>query len=442
MRSRLGHRARTAAAVMFFVAAVGVAVLRVGVLTHVGSLRLSAPYAMNDFYSATYYPVRAFLEGENPHDHVRLKALYPQVEDYPPYLPLNLVLHLPFGLLPPRAAAITYFSFSVLLTLLLAVAALRLAGIPSSLRRVTLVAALLLLSRPGHWTLISGQHAILLTLLTYLALLNARQSPIHSGLALGICMYKPTFGVPLAVLMLASGYARAVGVGALVTGAVNIPLFLLLADRAGGVGPFVQKLFAGYHTWQNVPGMDLGSSLNPYSFQRVDVTVLVSRFVGHSLPAGLSLTLAAAVLAAAGLGLFRLAKHQGRAAADLSIGLVSLGVLLAAYHMAYDLVLLTAPVAALVARGLPKLAQLGGRLGFLVLFAIPGLNWVVTESVLRAWAPARPVWLAVASVNSFCLVALFCGYLAVALAYTRLQTALAVASGTPVPAGASTPPHR
>ena len=66
---------------MFFLAAVGVAVLRVGVLTHVGSLRLSGPYSMNDFYSAGYYPVRAFLEGENPHDRDRLKSHYPQVEE-------------------------------------------------------------------------------------------------------------------------------------------------------------------------------------------------------------------------------------------------------------------------------------------------------------------------------------------------------------------------
>jgi hypothetical protein len=260
---------------MLFVGAVGVAVLRVGVLTHVGSLRLSAPYTMNDFHSAAYYPVRAFLEGENPHDRERLKALYPQVEEYPPYLPFNLVLHLPFGLLPPRAADVTYFLFSALLTLPLSVAALRLAGIPSSLGRVALVAALLLLSRPGHWTLVSGQHAILLTLLCYLALLNARHSPIHSGLALGICMYKPTYGVPLAVLMLASGYARAVGIGVLVAGAVNIPLLLVLADRAGGVGPFVQKLLAGYHAWQNLPGMDPGSSLDPITFNRIDVATFV-----------------------------------------------------------------------------------------------------------------------------------------------------------------------
>ena len=76
---------------------------------------------MNDFYSSVYYPVVAFLNGENPHDRLRLKALYPEVEEYPPYLPLNLVLYLPFGLLPSKVAAIAYFLFSTLVTLLFSV---------------------------------------------------------------------------------------------------------------------------------------------------------------------------------------------------------------------------------------------------------------------------------------------------------------------------------
>ena len=154
--------------------------LRVGALSHVGSLRLGAPAAMNDFYSSVYYPVRAFMDGENPHDRERLKALYPQVEEYPPYLPLNLVLYLPFGLLPPKAAAVAYFIFSAVLTLPLSVLALKLIGVSPSPRRVALVAAVLLLTRPGHWTLISGQHAILLTLLCYLALFYARRAPVLS----------------------------------------------------------------------------------------------------------------------------------------------------------------------------------------------------------------------------------------------------------------------
>jgi len=84
-----------------FAAAIVIAMLRVGLLSHVGSLRLGAPAAMSDFLSSVYYPVRAFLEGENAHDAVRLNQPYPKVEAYPPHLPPNLVVYLPFGLVSP-----------------------------------------------------------------------------------------------------------------------------------------------------------------------------------------------------------------------------------------------------------------------------------------------------------------------------------------------------
>ena len=417
MKPRLSAGARTAVAAALFAAAVGVAVLRVGALTHVGSLRVGAPVAMNDFYSSIYYPVLAFVHGENPHDRERLKALYPQVEEYPPYLPVNLVLYLPFSLLPPKGAAVAFFVLSAVLTLPLSVVALRLAGSVPSPWRVLLVAALLLLSRPGHWALISGQHAIILTLLSYVALLQARRSPVLSGLALGLCMYKLTYGVPLAALMLAYGSARAVAIGAAVAGAVNTPLLLLLARRAGGVEPFLRKLFGGYQEWQSLQGMDPGSSLDPISFNRTDLATFVSRFVGHSVPTAVSMALTVAVLALAGLGLHRLSRHPGRTAEDLSLALVCLGMLIAVYHMTYDIVLLTAPLAALLARGLPAPGPSARKVAFGVLFAVPCLNWALTQSVLQAWQPAHPVWLVVASMNTACLVALFVGYLALALAY-------------------------
>jgi hypothetical protein len=403
---------------------VGIAMFRIGTRTQVGSLRLGAPLALNDFYSAVYYPVRAFLEGENPHDRERLKILYPRVEAYPPYLPSNLVLHLPFGLLPPRAAGITFFLFSALLTLPLSVVALRLASIFPSPWRVALLAALLLLSRPGHWTLVSGQHAILLALLSYLALLHARGSPMYAGIALGLCMYKPTYGIPLAVLMLAAGYPRAVGIGLLVAAAVNIPPLLLLAGWAGGLGPFAQKLLTGYHDWQNLQGMDPGSGLDPISFNRIDLATFVGRLVGRAVPPALSLTLTAVVLAVTSLALHRLSQHRGRAAEDLSLGLVCLGTLIAVYHMTYDMVLLSAPVAAVLARGLPAPAPPAWRVGFLVLYAIPALNWILTVSFLQAWQPTHALWLAVASVNTLCLLALFAGYLTLALRTTRRQASL------------------
>jgi hypothetical protein len=180
--------------------------------------------------------------------------------------------------------------------------------------------------------------------------------------------------------------------------------------------------------------MDPGSSLDPMSFNQVDVGTFVSRFVGHTVPTAVSAILTIIVLVLAGFGLRRLAKLQGKAAEDLSVALVCLGMLIAVYHMTYDLVLLTAPLAALVARGLPAPASSARNVAFGVLFAVPCLNWVLTQSALQAWQPAHPVWLAVVSVNTACLIALFAGYLALAL-----TSPLPPASARAIPAPSLSP---
>src|SRR5262249_8848905 len=154
-------------------------------------------------------------------------------------LPVNLAIHLPFGLLPPRQAAAAYFASTVLLTLALASVALRLMKVPADLPKVILLAGLVLLSRPGHWTLLLGQHSIFLALLVYLARLHPRDAPGVSGLALALSAHKPTFGVPLGILMLAAGYRRAVGVAVALSLVFNLPIFAIMAHHAGGVGPFL-----------------------------------------------------------------------------------------------------------------------------------------------------------------------------------------------------------
>jgi Glycosyltransferase family 87 len=412
--AHLSARARTVAAAGLFIAALGIAALRVGVLTQVGGLRLGAPQAMNDFYSSVYYPVITFLDGENPYDRVRLKALHPEVEEYPPYLPLNLVLYIPFALLPPTKAAIAYFILTAALALPLSVVALRLAGSTLDACRTLLVAGLLLLSRPGHWALISGQHAIFLTLLSYLTLLYARRSPVLSGLALGVCMYKPTYGGPLALLMLAQGYVRPVGFGALVAAVANAPLLLVLTRRAGGTSAFLHKLLVGFQDWQSLKGMDPATNLDPMSFNRLDLATFVSRLVGQAQPSWVSIVCTAGVLGLTALGLRGLARRRERAE-DLSLALLCLGMLICVYHMTYDIVLLTAPFIALLVHGLPQSGVRIPREWFVALFTVPCLNWALTQSALEAWQPSHGAWLAVASVNGACLIALFLGYLILAL---------------------------
>jgi hypothetical protein len=258
-----------------FALALAMAAFRTGLgfMPAVGNL--GAKWVLVDFYGSMYYPVRAVLDGGNPHDVHWFLQHYPRVEGYAPFLPINLVIHLPFALLPPTVAGAAYFALSIVMAVVLAALSLRLAGVSISRSLVVLTAGLLLLSRPGHWTLLLGQPALLLAALSYVAMYKARTSPLLSGVALSLVAYKPTFGVPLALTMLVAGHVRAVGIGAALGVAVNLPLYWIMASRFDGVRQFVATMIEGYQHWQARPTIDPAAN-----FRLVDADGLISRFLG------------------------------------------------------------------------------------------------------------------------------------------------------------------
>jgi hypothetical protein len=149
---------------------------------------------MLDFDSGAYYPVRAFLAGENPYDRQRFLSLYPVSDGFPPYPPFTLLFHLPFALLPHAAAATAYAIFTVALTLLLARMVLQNTQGFATTTGVFLLAGVLLLTRPGHWNLVLGQRAALLAVGCFIALFEARRRPWLSGFGLALATLKPTWG--------------------------------------------------------------------------------------------------------------------------------------------------------------------------------------------------------------------------------------------------------
>jgi Glycosyltransferase family 87 len=403
---RLCHgRVGTALAGLLFVTAVAVVPLRMGVLTRVGGIQLGAKYGMMDFYGNVYYPVRAFLDGEDPYDPKRFMALYPVDLPYPIHAPINLLLHLPFGLLPPGAAGITYFVFSALLALPLAYMSLRLTGIPHR-GKIVLLASAILLSRPGHWNLVLGQRGIFLSLATYVALVYARDAPFLSGVGIAISMIKPTWGIPLAILMLASGYGRAVAAGLMFSAIANLPVLAVLVAKEGGVTSFVHVLLAGHRAWEALP--EIGPAT---SYARLDAATTVSRFLGYPLSDLVQALLTAGILLTAALVLRIVTRDPESGSRDLTVGIICLGLILSGYHNGYDLVVLVGPFVALLAHGLPDRAGRRLRWVFLGLFVVPAINWIASDAVLHAWQPSHQVWVLVTSVNGVCVAVLFVGYL-------------------------------
>jgi len=278
-----------------------------------------------------------------------------------------------------------------------------------------LLAALILLSRPGQWNLLLGQRAVELTLASYVAVAYATTAPAIAAVGLMVALVKPTYGVPLALLLWAWGRRKAAALGMGLAALVNLPLVVLLAAREGGIRQLIGKALRSYQTWQGFP--DVGPATSDL---RTDAASLISHFMGAPLSSVQQALLAIGLLLLAAPVLRLLAKHPTRQADALAVGILCLTTSLIGFHLEYDLLLLTAPfVAAAVAGSLP-LRHRGLRLALLALYSILALNWIDTESVLQRWQPSKQMWLLVTSVNGLCLVALYLGYLGLGIRYHAL----------------------
>lgn len=421
LASRPSSSSRLAAiAVGLFVASVALVALRT-VLRFSGH---AAPgvdaWGLQDFNDAIYQPVVALLEGENPYGS-RFAETWPVRYPFPLYLPATLALHLPLGLLPLPVAGAVYFLLCVALVPVLARLALRMAGVARSATVVFGVSCLVVLSRPGSWTLFIGQYTVTMVVATYVALVFARERPWLAATGVALAALKPTFGAPLALLLLARGEWRPVVRGLAVAGALSLVVVVPLAQSAGGVGPFLESLAENYARFASME--QVSPALSAY---RIDAAGLIGRVIGAPLAPALELLLVATVLGVAALGVRRLAADpEVEPAARLATALVTTATLLCTYHQGYDALLLAAPLVALSAGAWApaRLATPGRRALLLGLLGLPAVNYLCTN-VVTTWLDLRgPSAVVNASANGAALVLAFALLARLVLRPLRAQVA-------------------
>ena len=394
------------AAGVIFALGLGLSAVRITPASSAEGLGVAAPWVLTDFRAAVYYPARAFLDGANPYNSKRYLARYPAGEPFPLYLPATLILGLPFALLPQPLAGTTYLVLTVALTLFLAWAVLRLAGFSPRRAAIIAVAGAILLSRPGHWNLLSGQVTIPIVLGVYMSLALAQRRPPLAGIGLAISLLKPTFGLPLIPLLLAGGARRAVIYGLALSAALNLPIVFTLMRQEGGVSSFLDVLIRDHEAFA------AQSSNDPaLSTWRVDLSAGLSRVQGAPLKPIVEGALALGILGLASLAIGRLKAFRRARDHRVIAGLVCCALLLSLYHQAYDLLLLTLPAVQLVVAWTQRDASRAVLCGQGVLFCVLAVNYVATEWLLAAVRPTASTRLAILSINCLVLLALFALYL-------------------------------
>ncbi|MCC6849223.1 MAG: DUF2029 domain-containing protein [Deltaproteobacteria bacterium] len=347
-------------------------------------------WAMTDFRDTLYYPAVAFRAGANPWA-ARFADDHPVQRPLPPYGPVVVLAHWPLGLLPVHVAEVVYFLSTIGLAVAVAGVALRTGGLDARLPSVLALATLLLLSRPGQQNLLLGQCTLEVVLGCYLGLLQGARRPALGALGIVLASMKPQFALPLALLMLARGDLRAVAAGVAATGALSLGTLL----AAGGPD--------GPAAWIAAIGRSNATVADPaVGWTRIDAGFLAGR--GLALPEGAELTAGAAALLL-GLAAFRRALATGASTAapdGLALALACLTILLPLYHVAYDALLLTLPIVALVAAArTPARAHAA----LIALLLVPAVNQLASYPVVRGLAPGEPAWRIVTGINAAALVA-------------------------------------
>lgn len=348
---------------------------------------------LTDFRDAIYYPVVALRHGVNPYRVEEYYRRYPVGQEFPLYTPIHLLIHWPLSFLSFSTARAVAFAWNLTLVLGLAVAALRLAA-----RRVTVagvfgLATLLLVSDPGKFDLRTGQPTLMIVIALYWVWRTASMrnevvvpfpaTPFVLGvIGLAIVWSKPTFAIPVVVLLVVRGRVKVAVVGTALGAVLSAVLLPTLIDAAGGMNKLVESWRASADITSRSLQSRLGSGLRidaANTFVRI-TRIRPSETVGAL--GGLVVLVAGAWIIGR---LHRIDPSGDREELVLTLG--CLVILTSMYHVPYDYLLLVGPMVMLLrprpTREIPWPRR--ARVAVVVLLLLPlidPLGWSPINSVL------------------------------------------------------------
>jgi Glycosyltransferase family 87 len=412
-----GAVASTPVAALAFVFVLGVLFLRTHALLNPDPLGDSdALWALRDFRDSIYYPAVAFLHGIDPYDPAAYRAVYP-VHTFPLYSPLTLVLYVPLALVPFEAARWLYWGITIALYGALAAALLSCVGRRVQAASLLWLWTLILASRPGHQNLLNGQSTAQAVLGILLALHYAGRRPLLCGGGILLATLKPTFGIPIVVLLACKGHLKTMAASVLVIALAAGAVLGILAYQHGGPAGVLEALRHNLAAHGEHPNTNLVTS-----YSRIDLALFLSRWSGWIPTTRAELLIGVALLLTSGAALWvRNRPHVELGVCTWSSVLICFAVPLCIYHQSYDsLTLLIVVFAVLTPACMPRTPQVAMLRALVLACALaPLVNYVATDSVLHELVLGRVQWRVLTALNSSIILA---GFTATLLALRRAPT--------------------
>jgi hypothetical protein len=366
-----------------------------------GGAYVNTQIGMFDFHNGVYQPALGLRNGVIPYSR-DLVEKYQVARQAPAYSPFVIASHIPLTYLPLHVAEVVYFLMILAMMAIAAWILIREVRPDLAAYGILPILVVMVASRSGHATLLSGYFTMELVLGTLVALSFAESKPWLSAIGILFASGKPTYALPIGIVMLARGNYRALfgGVGLSIIAAL-IPL-VYLADLHGWQA-IVDSLRTGQEDHLADP-----TEFPVNTWTRIDLAAVVCKWL-RANPGEPILILAMLGLIAWPAWKLRQSKTDGdsNGATTPSGAVAGLAILTTLYHHAYDALLVSGATVGLWLsrhRGFQSLKTFE-RMAIILLATSPGWNMASTEKIIKSLPELPFLRDALSSFNALALTA-------------------------------------
>ena len=360
---------------------------------------------LSDFHNGTYFPSLAFRQVINPYSS-EIMDRFEVASPSRACPPITYMIHQPFTWFSLHHSDVVFFTYNV--GLLFALAAFCLFVFKGKIETgwFLLLGLILLVSRPGHITLFTGYYTLELVLATLVSLHFAKSRPWLSAMGMLVASSKPTYVLPLILLMLARKNFRAVVLGVAVCTVAGVLGVLWLAQD-GSIGEVIEGIKSGQEAFH---GEEDEFPIN--SWTRVDLLGMVAKFMDWIPGDEVYLAMMFVLLIPPCIVMWRVSENESTSSLTQPTSLLAiLAMLLTIYHHSYDCLLVFLPwvgVTFFPQVMLPGIS-IRTKTALIWLLGFPIVNYLSTQSARSVLGldQLSPIWQAITIINTICLTAAF-----------------------------------
>lgn len=356
---------------------------------------------LSDF-RACYIFTKTFRNGLSPYE-VQQRADLVAPRPSAPFSPLIFFLLWPLSYLSIAWAGVVFCILNVAMLGLLGYWVFRFSQQPFKLHWWLAVFGFIIVSRSGHITLYTGYFTAILIIGTLLAFQYAHNKPWLAGVGVLLASAKPTFIIPLLILLAYRKNYRAAIWGALLSIAVGLAgLFWLAADSS--VPEVINSVLTGQQAFDDDP-----TEFPVNTWTRVDIVGMFAKAINWIPGKAVYLVCMVILLIPPGLVIRRaVADEQNRGAMGLTALIAMLALLVTLYHHSYDCLLVVPGVLSLLLFGNKTMVEVPplGRWVVVVLLLVPAVNYFSTLSFRDRMGLEQYsfLWQSITMINGFSLV--------------------------------------